>query len=333
MNRIFSNLVKYATFAGAAAGFLGISMVVMRIQAGESRQIAPPPVAPPQKPYASTVAATGILEALSENVAIGVPVAGLVTEVPVKVNQAVKAGGLLFKIDDRDLQAQKVRQDASVEVARARVGVQKANLAKAQDQLDRVKSVPDSRALSVDEIRARENEVAISKAQVQASEAELTAALAEVKQTQIMMDRLNVQAPRDGVVLQVNIRAGEFATNVKDSPVMVLGDLEKLQVRADVDEQNASRIREGQKATAFIKGDTKTAIQLEFLRVEPYVIPKVSLTGSSTERVDTRVLQVIYSMKRPDGVPVYVGQQVDVYIDAPTLEAPSGGVANGQPAK
>ncbi|WP_075089517.1 biotin/lipoyl-binding protein [Verrucomicrobium spinosum] len=58
------------------------------------------------------MAATGILEALSENVAIGVPVAGLVTEVPVKVNQSVKAGALLFKIDDRDLQAQKVRQDA-----------------------------------------------------------------------------------------------------------------------------------------------------------------------------------------------------------------------------
>ncbi len=46
MNRIFSNLVKYATFAGAGAGFLGISMVVMRIQAGESRQIAPPPRRP-----------------------------------------------------------------------------------------------------------------------------------------------------------------------------------------------------------------------------------------------------------------------------------------------
>jgi hypothetical protein len=45
------------------------------------------------------------------------------------------------------------------------------------------------------------------------------------------------------------------------------------------------------------------------------VIPKVSLTGSSTERVDTRVLQVIYSMKRPENPPLYVGQQVDVFIE------------------
>jgi hypothetical protein len=46
-------------------------------------------------------------------------------------------------------------------------------------------------------------------------------------------------------------------------------------------------------------------------------VPKVSLTGSSTERVDTRVLQVIYSLTRPSDPPLYVGQQVDVFIEAP----------------
>jgi HlyD family secretion protein len=55
---------------------------------------------------------------------------------------------------------------------------------------------------------------------------------------------------------------------------------------------------------------------LEFVHIEPYVIPKVSLTGASTERVDTRVLQVIFSMNRPDEPPLYVGQQVDVFIEA-----------------
>ncbi|MEZ0388406.1 MAG: HlyD family efflux transporter periplasmic adaptor subunit, partial [Verrucomicrobium sp.] len=150
----------------------------------------------------------------------------------------------------------------------------------------------------------------------------VTAALADVKQTQILVDRLDVRAPRDGVILQVNTRAGEYATNVKDSPVMVLGDLERLQVRADVDEQNAGRIREGQAGIVYIKGDTKTAIPLEFIRVEPYVIPKVSLTGSSTERVDTRVLQVIYSLQIPKGLRLYVGQQVDVYIDAGGVKTP-----------
>ena len=56
------------------------------------------------------------------------------------------------------------------------------------------------------------------------------------------------------------------------------------------------------------------AYPLEFERVEPYVIPKKSLTGDNTERVDTRVLQVIYSLDVTDR-PVYVGQQLDVFID------------------
>jgi len=66
--------------------------------------------------------------------------------------------------------------------------------------------------------------------------------------------------------------------------------------------------------TAYIKGDTTQPIELRFMRIEPYVVPKVSLTGASTERVDTRVLQVIYSFERPQNRPVYVGQQVDLFV-------------------
>jgi hypothetical protein len=50
------------------------------------------------------------------------------------------------------------------------------------------------------------------------------------------------------------------------------------------------------------------------VRFEPFVVPKTSLTGDSTERVDTRVLQVSYRVER-DGLPVFVGQQLDVFID------------------
>ena len=52
------------------------------------------------------------------------------------------------------------------------------------------------------------------------------------------------------------------------------------------------------------------------------MVPKRSLTGDSTERVDTRVLQVIYRVERDD-LPLFVGQQLDVFIDAP----PTGGGA------
>lgn len=98
-------------------------------------------------------------------------------------------------------------------------------------------------------------------------------------------------------------------------PLIVMGDTSRLHVRADVDESEAWRIRAGASAQAAARGDGSRKVQLEFVRFEPYVTPKKSLTGDSTERVDTRVLQVIYRFKDPD-VPFRVGQQMDVFIAA-----------------
>jgi len=60
---------------------------------------------------------------------------------------------------------------------------------------------------------------------------------------------------------------------------MILGDTEKLQIRADVDEQNAPLVVANQPAVAFLKGDTLSPIPLRFVRIEPFVVPKRSLTG------------------------------------------------------
>jgi len=63
------------------------------------------------------------------------------------------------------------------------------------------------------------------------------------------------------------------------------------------------------------------------VRFEPYVIPKKNLTGDNTERVDTRVLQVIYALER--NAPVYVGQQMDIYIESPHSLGSSAKAAEG----
>ena len=86
-------------------------------------------------------------------------------------------------------------------------------------------------------------------------------------------------------------------------------------------------------AVAFVRGDTKQRFALEFVRFEPYVVPKKSLTGDSTERVDTRVLQALYRISDP-GAAVYVGQQMDVYIQTPLApgvahRADSGAASGG----
>ena len=145
---LLSKLIRYGTIAAA---IFGVVMIVLVSRSQAERQMPPPgdpPVMPPQKPYAHAVAATGILEALSENVAIGVPLPGLVTEVFVKVNEPVKKGQPLLKLDDRDLLAEQLSTQAQQEISRAQITVSQAQLSKLEGQLARLTAVSDTRAVS-----------------------------------------------------------------------------------------------------------------------------------------------------------------------------------------
>jgi len=311
--KLVSAAIRYSTFILAIAGVLAMGVVLQSIRSQDAA-IPPPPVTPPQKNAPDDIAATGILEAKDENVAIGVPIPGLVKEVKVEVNQVVKAGDTLLILDDRELQASLLKAQAAIAVAQANLEITHAQLAKVQDMLDRLKSVTDQRAISQDDLRNRSNDVLVAKAQMQATAAQLAAAQADVQQTELLIDRLTVKAPRDGTILQVNIRAGEYAAPQNKPPALILGDISVLHVRADVDEQNAMGVAPGLDATLSLKSDSSSRFKARFVRIEPYVIPKASLTGASTERVDTRVLQVIYQLDKPKDQNLYVGQQVDVFI-------------------
>ena len=147
------------------------------------------------------------------------------------------------------------------------------------------------------------------------------------------LDILTIRAPRDGVILQVSTRAGEYAGTTPSEPLMILGDVDTLQIRADVDEQNAPLVQTNQPAVAFLKGHTQDSFPLRFVRIDPFVIPKRSLTGDSSERVDTRVLQIIFELERP-ATPLYVGQQVDVFIQrtaARALESTNAAAVTASP--
>lgn len=94
---------------------------------------------------------------------------------------------------------------------------------------------------------------------------------------------------------------------------MIIGDVEEFFVRVDVDENDVWRFSPGADATGHLKGRSSLSVPLRFVRTEPFIIPKRSLTGSTTERVDTRVLQVLYAFN-PAALHAYVGQQMDVFI-------------------
>jgi len=335
------------------AAVLLVFGVVTVLQSRPVRPPTVPVKAPPVATYSRTVAGVGLVEASSENIAISTPVSGLCTQVYVKVGDRVNAGQKLFSLDDRNLQADLAVRRRSLEVAQAQlekllhaprpeeVPVAEAKVAEAEQTLADatvqqrlIESVTDRRAVREEDLQRRRIATKAAEARLRQAKADLAllkagawdqdiriaraqVALAEreVQRLQTDIDRLTVTAPIDGQILQSNIRLGEYAqSGPLAKPLMVFGSVRTLNVRTDVDEHEAWRVRADAAAYATVRGTSGTRIPLRFARFEPYVVPKKSLTGDSTERVDTRVLQVIYQVEG-DKVPLYVGQQLDVFIE------------------
>jgi multidrug efflux pump subunit AcrA (membrane-fusion protein) len=317
-----------------------------------------PPVDPSRTPFRNTIAGGGVVEARSENIAIGAHLPGVVAEVFVKVDQPLSGptpsgpGTPLFRLDDRQLQAEWRVRKANLASARAsllklgksprreevppteaRVREARAVLDDAKDQYQRAQQLLRTRAVGEEEVIKRRNAVAIAEAQLARAEAELAlleqgaweydkeiarAAVAQseamVKQTETEIARLTVHASIDGRVLQCNVRPGEYVGVPPGQALIVIGDIETLHIRVDIDENDLPRFKPGLRGRAMPRGGPNIDIPIRFVRLEPLVIPKKSLTGAGTERVDTRVLQVIYAVEAGTSR-LYVGQQVDVFLE------------------
>ena len=170
-------------------------------------------------------------------------------------------------------------------------------------------------------------------ASVEKARALVAQAKATLAQNAVEIERATVRSPGAATILDVNVRAGEYAVVTRDA-LVVLGDLTTLLVRADIDEESVPMVKKNAKAKAVVRGFPNHPFELEFVRIEPYVRPKKSLTGATNERVDTRVLQVIFKAG-PSSLPIYVGQQVDVFMEGaprPGVEAASGVPAATSPA-
>lgn len=317
-----------------------------------------PVIEPPRAPFESFVAGSGLIEASSQNIAIGTPVPGLVTHVDVVVGDTVKSGDPLFRLDARDLDAQLRAELALADAARAKVAELRARPrpedlpplearvreaeaahADAQDQLTNWEQAGAGSAVTNDELSRRrfaalrsaarlaeaQSTLAQTRAgawapQIQVAEAEAAGAAARADIIKTELERRIVRSPVDGRVLQANIRAGEFAAaGALSTPLMLVGSVDPLHLRVDIDEHDAWRVKQGARAVAMLRGNHRIETPLTFVRFEPYVVPKRALTGESTERVDTRVLQVIFSFRKGE-LPVFVGQQMDVFIEADRIE-------------
>jgi multidrug efflux pump subunit AcrA (membrane-fusion protein) len=307
--------------------------IFMVIQGNRTVSVVPLVVQSAQAPFASSIFGPGIVEASTENIAIGTPVSGIVTVVYVKWGDKVKAGAPLFKVDTRDLEAQLIPANAKVKEmeaqllpATAKVNEAEATAAKAAKAENRLKvgeGLEPGVSISAEEISNRRFDTGIDKATVASAQAQveqiksqIASAKAQVEQIKRDLEVRTIRAPISGRILQMKTRLGEYAqSGVLSTPLMLLGDDSTLHVRVDVDENDAWKFRPCASAMASVRGNPDIKTPLQYVRTDPDVVPKVLLTGDTTQRTDTRVLQVVYSFD-PKILPLYVGQQMDVFIEA-----------------
>ncbi len=358
-------MVKWATILLAIAGCaLGLYTIAT---AGNDRPPALPPAAPPSvNPFGKGLAAGGSVEAESRNLQVAAPEPGLVVEVLAEVGQIVKKGDVLAKLDTRLLEAELVRSEAGLLVAKAelaqlvaqprpeeipalRAAVERAKsrLADAKDQFEEMDAARKKGAGTPTELNRRRFNAEAAQADldqaqanldltlkgawapvVESARARVKAAEAEIQAIRLRMDRLIIHSPIDGTVLKRNIEPGQYAgvagsmTNTggsNASAAFVVGDTTTLRIRARVDEEDAPQLVEGAKGQARIRGVQTESVELRMIRIEPLAEPKMNLMGTTTERVDTRVIEVIFEVIGKSKLRMFPGQAVDVFIDVPPV--------------
>jgi len=138
-----------------------------------------------------------------------------------------------------------------------------------------------------------------------------------------LLQKYSVKAQVDGVVLVVNAAVGSYVSSQGAynaytqglTPLVVMGSPQvHLNVRCYVDEILVSRLPSPLQIQAQMSiTGTDLKVPLEFVRVQPYISPKIELSNQKQEQVDLRVLPVIFRFEKKE-LPVYPGQLVNVFI-------------------
>jgi HlyD family secretion protein len=293
----------------------------------------------------------GRVEPRSGEIKITAPLpGGRIAEVPVKANDEVFAGELLVRLDDEEARAHVAEADAQVALHKRARNDQSAPTAsadrrKAEDAAaDAERSLADARsaldkttadwragsapkadldaartALSRAQDRLRERQDALTKLKASADtplptrlEGELNVAQAEWRVAQAALEKMQIRAPADGVVLRVDAKKGELAVPSMEPALLIIGDVSALRVRAEVNEQDIGRIRPGQSVLVRAAAFHGRSFEGKVSAIARVVGPSRINSADPRKFNDVDVLEVLVDLADPG--PLVVGQQVDVYF-------------------
>ena len=354
-------IIFVLSFIGLMAGCVGAYLFGI-VQPPLPPAFTPPTNPFPSGIYAEGIVESD--QPSGENINIYPEVAGTVKTILVAEGQEVRKGAPLLLIDDsiqratveqqhsqwqaaltllEELRAQPRKE--TLDVTMAQVDAAQASLKTAQDELLKQQAAYDlnPKSISKDALDSAANAAAVAKANLEVArrnydltkagawiyditnqEKQATALEKAYLSSSALLAKYTLVAPRDGIVMTVNVTPGSFVSNQGaynqytegTTPVMALGSSpDSLNVRCYVDEILVPRIPAPSKIKAqmSIRG-SNTKVSLQYVRVQPFVSPKIELADQKEERVDVRVLPLIFRVKRPAGMNLYPGELVDVYI-------------------
>ncbi|MGB8992458.1 MAG: biotin/lipoyl-binding protein [Desulfobaccales bacterium] len=245
----------------------------------------------------------------------------------------------------RELKAQPRKENLNV--SKAQVDSAAASLKTARDSLNKLQKshAMNPKSVSQDQLDNAVNAFKVAKANLGVAQRQyqLTRAGAWIYDIQnqqhlyealkktyesgkALLAKYTVRAPVDGVVLAVRAAKGCFVAPQGTygtytqgyNPIIVMGYPQEpyLEVRCYIDEILIPRLPPPlqMRAQMQIRG-TDVRVPLEFERIQPYVTPKIELSNQRTERVDVRVLPVLFKLKPPQDLNIYPGMLVDVYVE------------------
>jgi len=196
------------------------------------------------------VQATGTLEAVT-TVEVGSQVSGIVEELYADFNDIVKKGKVIARLDPTILDTQIEQQKANVARSEADLDRLKVTLVDAQQKFDRAKALSEKNLLPRSELESAQTTVNSTQAQIKSSEAALVQAKSQLNTAVVNREHTVITAPIDGIIIQRAVEPGQTVNAGMSAPKLfvIAADLTKMQVNANIDEADVGSMRPGQHVT------------------------------------------------------------------------------------
>lgn len=197
-----------------------------------------------------TVSATGTIQPITQ-VDISSEMSGVVREVRVDDNSAVKAGDVLAVLDTARLDAQKARAEAQIDSAEARLTEASATLEERKNLADRQQALRKKGLSTAQDADTALSAMARGDAAIRAAEADVTSAKADLAIIATELQRSIIASPIDGVILKRAVEPGQTVAASFQAPILftIAQDLKRVQLEAAVDEADMGAVKGGQRAT------------------------------------------------------------------------------------